>query len=434
MKSFRVSIFSSMAVIVMAGAVLSSCGHNAKDLYSEENVKEAKEAEVLAKHAEALAKYQNTFVSMFGQPDKNQCWDFTLANSSKTRGQSGETGGKALKDWPTESYNVYGYTWKYETGKTDFNESKVEYIYKKENGFAGLVAEIKAATPKDWAPTGTYKFRLEGADVNNPSDKYYTLGAYFNGQDNNFILRQIKTNGNTSGVTGDQHTDAINFDCVSGSNPVWFTVVTNKKTTPINSSAHTFDKFVEVQKEYNGKTYTFWGFKVENSYADIVLIVEKLDNVPTLKYAKRYFVEDLGASSSSDIDFNDIVFDVVEYTDGSQEVIVRALGGTLPVTINVCGKSWSKPEPVGSMINTGRDGEIDYGKVIDRFTISGWNPDNNSQISVKVEDKNDFSFITTFPENGEIPLMVAFSNAKTWKAETVSITPAWLSEEGEVEE
>jgi hypothetical protein len=84
------------------------------------------------------------------------------------------------------------------------------------------------------------------------------------------------------------------------------------------------------------------------------------------------------------------------------------------------------------MINTGADGKaIDYGMIIDSFKISGWDPTDNSKVSVQVEDKNGFKFIEAFPKNGDIPLMVAFSVAKPWKAERQPITAAWLTEEGE---
>jgi hypothetical protein len=84
------------------------------------------------------------------------------------------------------------------------------------------------------------------------------------------------------------------------------------------------------------------------------------------------------------------------------------------------------------MINTGADGKaIDTGMEIAKFTVSGWDPTRNDQVSVKVQDKDGFSFITEFPKNGEIPLMVAFSVAKPWKAERQPITAAWLTEEGE---
>ena len=415
-RFFKVFVFAT----AMTGAmVFSSCSHD-DATYSPEEVQQAK-------HAETLAQYKQTFVGIYGQVASNQSWDFTLGNSHKTRAMGGK---KALKDWPQESYNVYGYTWKYETGNTDFNESIINSIYN--NGWDGLVADIKKATAKTWAPTGTYRFRLAGTDHEDASGKYYTLGADFGGN-NNYILRQIKTNGSGRGVTGDQHTSAIDFDIVNQSSPTWFTSATSKKDSKVTSTELKFTQFVEIQKEYKGKTYTFWCFKVSESYADIVLIVDKIE-AATNYYAKRYFVEDLGGDVSvSDIDFNDIVFDVIENTDGTQECIVRALGGTIPVTITVCGTSWSKPaDKVKNMINTGADGNaIDPAMEIAKFTVTGWDPSKNNQVSVSVEDKNGFKFITEFPKDGEIPLMVAFSIAKPWKAEKVKITPEWMSEEGE---
>ena len=139
-------------------------------------------------------------------------------------------------------------------------------------------------------------------------------------------------------------------------------------------------------------------------------------------------VEDLGGSGDSDIDFNDIVFDVQQYSDGTQKCIVRALGGTLPIKIKV-GKSvwWSKPEPVSKMINTGVDGKaINYDEVIAEFDVTGWvEKDNNVQVSV--ENKEGYEFVTTFPENGSIPAMIAFSVAKKWNKERVPVSEEWFT-------
>lgn len=50
--------------------------------------------------------------------------------------------------------------------------------------------------------------------------------------------------------------------------------------------------------------------------------------------AKRYFCEDL---ASTDFDFNDIVFDIVLGNNG-YDVIVQAVGGTLPIKLKVGDK------------------------------------------------------------------------------------------------
>lgn len=420
---FPVFVF---ATALTGAMVLSSCSHG-DATYSEENAQEAK-------HAQAVANYEKAFVSIFGQPASDQCWDFTLANSVVTRAASNS---KPLSEWPKETANNYGYTWKYATGKDDdpMKEDVVANIF--HNNLKEITDAIENANEIDWNPSGTIIYRPIAACPTSSNQKYFSVGADL-GKTNNWYLRQIHTNGSGLGNTSGQHTSAINFDEVKKAGTVtWFAVTTDKKSTSIDASAtgNKLEKFKEVKVTVNDKTYTFWCFKCSPSgtYADFIWWVQEAPGIATYKYSKRYFVEDLGAVGASDIDFNDIVFDVVEYTDGKQECIIRALGGTLPITITVCGKTWSKPaDKVGNMINTGADGnDIDYGMEIDKFSISGWTINDNSNVSVSVQDKDGFKFITGFPEDGEIPLMVAFSIAKHWKAERQPITAAWMSEEGE---
>ena len=139
--------------------------------------------------------------------------------------------------------------------------------------------------------------------------------------------------------------------------------------------------------------------------------------------------EDLGGAIGTDFDFNDIVFDVLQYSDGSQKCIVRALGGTLPIKIKVGNsKWWSKPEPVNKMINTGAYGEvIETEKVIAEFDVTGWEESQNN-VEVMVENKEGYEFVTTFPDKGRIPAMIAFSTNKAWNAEKVRVTDdSWFT-------
>ena len=69
----------------------------------------------------------------------------------------------------------------------------------------------------------------------------------------------------------------------------------------------------------------------DHDYNDVVFLVVGLD--ARSHDEKRYMVEDLGATGSSDIDFNDIVFDIRNNKKSdvliSQTITIRALGGTL---------------------------------------------------------------------------------------------------------
>jgi len=106
-------------------------------------------------------------------------------------------------------------------------------------------------------------------------------------------------------------------------------------------------------KELNGKQYMIigvedaWGFANNRNtnaatghpdydFNDVVIVLEGDLPVPT---SKRFFCEDL---QSYDWDYNDVVFDVT-----SRGVVLRAVGGTLPVYLEITDKknnSWTSGE------------------------------------------------------------------------------------------
>jgi len=71
----------------------------------------------------------------------------------------------------------------------------------------------------------------------------------------------------------------------------------------------------------------------DKDFNDFIVMLK--GNLPLLE-AKRYMCEDLGNSAKEDfLDFNDIVFDVQpSYTQGT-DVVLRAVGGTLPIELYV---------------------------------------------------------------------------------------------------
>ena len=424
---FKKNLFRvTMIATALSGAmVLSSCSHD--DItYSQEEVQQAK-------HAQNVAKYEQSFVNMFGQPAANQCWDFTKGGSfAATRSANEEN---ELSRWPTYSAYLNGYNSQYATGDDDPLPQGIlaSTVVKQANAIKAAI-EDAAKDPKNikqWAPTGNYVFRTVASFRNGSTfennDKYYSIGANFGGRNNFIAMMGVKKNGKSAknGSSGVQHTCAIVFGNVP-SDAVWFAVPTSSKSASFKAENYPLTTYVEVT--YEGRT--FWGFRCDSEadggkYSDLILWVDEA-TIPKQKIiAKRYMVEDLGGSSESDIDFNDVVFDVEQFSDGSQKCIVRALGGTLPIKIKVGNSDWwSKPEPVSKMINT--QGTIDEGMVIAEFDVTGWiESDNNVQ--VMVEDNEGFDFVTTFPANGKIPAMIAFSIAKVWNAERVSVTEEWFN-------
>ena len=414
-----------MIATAMSGAVvLSSCVSDVT-AYTEEEIQKAH-------HDEEVAKYEQDFVKLVGQPAANQSWDFTQdgSNSSMRSASTSES----LSEWPSHSAYLRGFNSKYATGENDPlpQGTLASTVVKQADDIkAAIDAAVAAGQFKTWAPTGNYVFRtvasFRNSSTNADNDKYYTIGANFGGQNNFIAMMGVKKNGNVikNGSSGVQHTCAIVFNNVP-SDAVWFAHASTTKDDSFKAIDFPLTQYVEVT--YDGRT--FWGFKcdADGGYSDLILWVDKADISKELIIAKRYMVEDLGGSGDSDIDFNDIVFDVQQYSDGTQKCVVRALGGTLPIKIKV-GNSiwWSKPEPVAKMINTGADGQaINYDEVIAEIDVTGWiEKDNNVQVSV--ENKEGYEFVTTFPENGSIPAMIAFSIAKKWNKERVPVSAEWFT-------
>ena len=413
-----------MIATAMSGAmILTSCSNHDENVYNPETEKEAK-------HAEAVAKYQQAFVSAVGQPAADQCWDFTTgATFTSTRGANDEN---SLCQWPSTSAYLNGFNSKYATGNADpLPQGTLSSTVVKQAD--AIKAAIEAAVAKNdfktWAPTGNYVFRTVASYRNSSTfankDKYYSIGANFNGKNNFMAMLGVKKNGKAikNGAAGTQHTCALVFSNVP-SDATWFTFTSTSTTASFKAAEHPLTQYVEVT--YDNRT--FWGFKcdADGGYSDLILWVAPANITKELIIAKRYMVEDLGGATNGDIDFNDIVFDLHQYSNGEQECVVRALGGTLPISIIINNDpkyTWSKPEPVTEMINTTNfTGE----EVIATFPVQGW-VENKNNIQVKVKDGNDYEFITTFPENGSIPYMVAFSTNKLWNKEKVRVTPEWFT-------
>jgi hypothetical protein len=194
----------------------------------------------------------------------------------------------------------------------------------------------------------------------------------------------------------------------------------------------------------------------DNDYEDLVFMMYG-NPVPPITHVdeviegtpKRYMMEDLGGAD--DFDFNDVVVDVISgrvkkkyiydiAADGSwifnhDEIIkrlpdiaiVRAAGGILDFTLTIGDTTWKKSAKFPNyqqMLNTGRDGEINYDKELDWFEVKGWNPDKNN-ISVTVEgNPNDI----TFPKTGEAPKVIAVDPTTNWMFERTPAPESWFKD------
>lgn len=190
----------------------------------------------------------------------------------------------------------------------------------------------------------------------------------------------------------------------------------------------------------------------DKDFNDVIFLMYGQPTTPITGYVKdlvkqekkRYLIEDLG--DTNDTDFNDIVVDVIaestatikvdandvplpgyenpEYTLKSTSAIIRALGGTLDIQVNIGDKSWRKsvyyPETYTEMMNTTNP---DYTAVLGTIeNIKNFTLDSNN-ISVTVYGKNgeQSQNQVNFPLKGEIPMMIATDTSFEWSKERKSI-------------
>ena len=434
----------SCAVTMMAGTVvLSSCSKGEEYSYSPEKAHEFIEKD-----------YKSAFVQKYGEISPFETWDLsqrgsTLAGFAGTRGNKGQSSNIVQDMASTESY---GYYLNYSN-----NESKIAKLFN--NNWGDIVAEFGKVQPTTWAPSGKIIFSVVGVSRDDASSsKYFTWGVANTPEGDLYLRQSSPANGKNAkiGNSAEKHTSSLDFSQIPDG-ARWFTASSDKKKVDLSSAYNqTITDFKIVTMTIDGVSYTFWGFKCETNggYTDLILIVQKTTEEKTLKIAKRYMVEDLG--STDDFDFNDVVVDVwnsfetiynYELINGEKSLvnttgptlikqwaIVRAAGGTIDFTIKIGNSTtWTKSQhvdPVTTMVNTGRNGAIDYqNKIIDQFDIvnKDWDSANNNiKIEVDGRGKNLGVYTITFPRKGEIPMILAVDPSVNWMHERDGVPESWI--------
>ena len=417
---------ASIAIIGMAGAmVMSSCSSKGDDLYSPDNA-----------HKDVVKEYKANFVKYYGEVNPKETWDFShrgsaLAGVATTRGQGKGKGQGSNNVQDMSATESYGYEWNYSN-----KESTIAKLFNENWG--NIVSAFGNVSPTTWAPASDLKiiFSVVGVSRDAASNsKYFEWGIANTPEGDLFIRQSSPANGKNAkiGNSAEQHTSSLDFSQIPAGSR-WYTAFSDKKQFELTSSnSSTIADFKVVTLNIGGTDYTFWGFKCDGTnpdYTNLVLWVREVESVPVPVVSKRYMVEDLGGAD--DFDFNDVVFDVVRYSNGTEKCFVRALGGTLDITIKIGGAQWSKSEDynVKEMLNTN---PIDKNKCLKEFAVTGWNGYNsNVRVVVKAKDSNsedESSYYTEeFPNAGDIPLMVATQYGKTWQKERDRVTElSWFT-------
>ena len=434
------SIMKGMSVLI-AGMAFASCSHDA--VYDENYAEKEK-----------VLTYEQAFIQKYGAISPTQDWDFTRsAASASTRGVTGETASVMQQiDLDTESF---AWLWKYSDTQTGaLPQATFNTLWKSASRIKGA---IDAATPQTWDPSkyDAVSFRVFTACLDKSlattSKLYYRFGMHVPNADGgiNYWLAQATTkykSYSTKGTDFMDHTRRLDFTKLPQGTFFYASALASNETDTkaITASDYAIEYYKEVVwKDAQGNSYTFWAFNCNKSEGDdLILWVEPTAKTPDVITSKRYMCEDLGGVSSSDIDFNDIVFDLVD-TNGAQKCYVRAMGGTLDIAIMVAGQevfrkttyqnsSFTKTK----MYNTGWDGNkgdynsIEFDKALAEVEVSGWTPNtNNVSVVVYNPTANPAETLIEFPVVGSVPKMVAVDVQRNWKEEKAGVPDfAWFSD------
>ena len=405
-------------------AAFTSCSHDA-DFESTSDPAEL-----------AKIQYKEAFIKKYGKVDPNQSWDFT---------------GYTLKTTRSEEVEVPTMLFKQEKFSSPQSNNFRSTLKKDGKDVMKLaVSEPVQAFPYTYS---SIYLRPAFAHGYNSNYVYYHLGAEYeyNGSitsstDNITVNAKWNENKNkdvwyvVGGSVIINTCNDLNFGtwrnintmkCVFAKDAQWWVY-----TEAAQSTNNTTKKKIETCKMFtvNKRDYICFDCDGDGDYTDLICqytlneVTEKQLPQPKV-WAKRYMVEDLGAGINSDFDFNDIVFDVIQDTEGHQKCYIRALGGTIDVKITVGNKSWQKSdntvEPtivVTKMYNTLNP---IYTDIIDQFDVEGWNPEESSAVSVTVYCNDQYGNLYTntidFPKTGDVPMMIAVNPSKNWMKEYVSI-------------
>ena len=143
---------------------------------------------------------------------------------------------------------------------------------------------------------------------------------------------------------------------------------------------------------------------------------------PPTGFVCRIIAEDLTVGENSDFDFNDVVFDVFE--DG--KILVRACGGTLPLTVAGQEVHALFGQSTSTMINTGWNGTIDDVNTYREINYGGSIPDVATAYTIPV-------VVTKKVAGVEKPIPLTAVRAKVASKIAVGSDYKWCAEREDID-
>lgn len=313
----------------------------------------------------AETNYNNVFVSTFGTPAKNQNWGFqSITRSANVNGNlwyqnwirpiniteeeiswAKEEFGKIRKDvqpWQSIEFSDYWVQQVYQGERYSLNGNNSK-VFPKDVMNQLIVFNNKKTNVISYWPYEEEIITYEGSyeHVNNFNNATNTTIYTDDETKEKFIGTTLMNNMGTDGRkeqfgyhnTQDSkyHYEYIVIEH-NGSYFIGFDIFANGSYIDNNG--------IEQQKN----------MRVDRDYIfdDWIIKITPARN----KFDVRIIAEDLSASSGSDFDFNDVVFDVT-YSNNQTIVTILAAGGTLPLYVNGNEIHQLFNVPISTMVNTG---------------------------------------------------------------------------------
>lgn len=383
--------------LLLAGVSFMACS---KDVAFDENAqKQAEEAQKQAKIEKLYADYEAAFVKTFGAIAPGHTWGF---------------GTSATRAVAERNYN------KYELPDVIQNSEGKDFV----SVFNPATGSLKTIPYSNYFVQHVYKQTNNGNGNThgNQSDTHHKLSqlqAYnyssgewenvtgFNGGKDVHHLTDLDGNKMTKGVTL-----MIDMGTPTASQPMfrW-----------LGEDDYVCTNY--VIKEINGEYYLGLGYDNDNTTDYDAWIIKLLpaQRKPEFKERGRIMCEDLGSfNTTSDFDFNDVVFDATIQNDGSISIDIKAAGGTLDITVA------GRPVTLGQMKNTGVNAKLVSSQA---FTISaseaaekGWT--TLAAIPVEVTGKDGDKYLLECKE-GKAPGKFCTFIGLPWADEYINISTAY---------
>lgn len=140
----------------------------------------------------------------------------------------------------------------------------------------------------------------------------------------------------------------------------------------------------------------------------------------------RIVAEDLTVGENSDFDFNDVVFDV--YSSG--KILVRACGGTLPLTVAGQEVHGLFGQSTGTMINTGWTGTIDYVNTYREINYGSAVLNVAAAINIPVVVTKGGQQIPLTAKKAKVASKIAVGSGYKWCAEREDIDRKYRKKDG----